>query len=1100
MIHFLFGPTGAGKTTALLEAIRKDTEAGIHTFLIIPEQETVQSERMTLELLPPSAGIHLEVLNFSRLYNRVCREYGGLCYRYVTKPIRHLLMWQNLKELSPLLESYGNDTEDEALSELMLSAINEMKACGIRPEELEAVAKRLCNKDAPFAARLRDLSLIYASFDRLVAENYSDSADDLSRLADILHRERFFKGCHVYIDSFTSFTAMEHKIIERMFAQAEEVTVTVPLSSPDSVSISTEGIRRSWKILQRSASLHADPKVTVLSNNHRAKKAPLAYLSKNLWQMEVGSSSEGGESANGCIVMELCDTPYDEAEAASAHILELLRGGERCRDILILTRNPEGYRGIIEPALEKNSIPYFFSEKTDLCTLPPIKLLLSALRIKQFHWQRNDIISHLKTGMYDFSLRDIDLFEEYMDTWNLHGSRFTDGDFTMNPDGFEPEISPRGEQILLAANRVRKDLTEILERFFILLDASDSIADQCRAVYRYFEDIGMEEKLLIMAEEEDRRKNRKRAEEYRSLYGVILNTLADIGTALADQSATSEELLSILRTAFRQTDIGTIPTSVDEVTIGSAATLRASNPKYVLILGLCEGEFPASIKDRGVFTTGDRHLLSEHGVELSADADTRSSDELFFVERAFASPSEGLYLFASTAKTDGKSRLPSLPYQRVSALFSDCKPHHFVGSDLRYLAGSAKSAIPHLRMIRETPEGVSLSKALETQFPNVSKKTETDAETVTCRVDPSASGVLPADSVRFSSSRFEAYVTCPFQYYCSYVLGLREKRTPTFRASNMGSFVHYVLEHLIRFAVEHAEEGVFPDDETLIQKTQETVSEYIRKVCPEELKSSKKLAHLYRRLERLSLLMVRNIVEEFSHSEFRPAFFELNTNGRDGNPQPMEFVLKDGYRVSFSGIVDRVDVLKKNGEVLIRIVDYKTGTKLFSLDDVAHGINIQMLLYLFTLCRNHSNEFTRSLGLEDGSAPTPAGIMYLSANVPVIEAEDYGTEEAVMKQAADELKRSGLLLSEEEILRAMNDNLSPAFLAGVKKNKDGDIIGKALLDREGFSSLYDQIYETVEKITTSLRQGNADATPLQYGKRNPCEYCSMKPICRRSQG
>lgn len=1098
MIHFLFGSPGSGKTTSVLNSIQQDTAAGIHTFLIIPEQETVQSERKTLELLPPSAGIHLEVLNFSRLYNRVCREYGGLCYRYVTNPIRHLLMWQNLKELSPLLEAYGNDTEDEALSEIMLSAINEMKACGIRPEELESVGNRLKETDAPLSARLRDLSLIYASFERLVAQNYSDSADDLSRLAEMLIHHRFFENCHVYIDSFTSFTAMEHKIVERIFAQAKEVTVTIPLDAPDSQSISSEGIRRSFKALQKSAKLHGTPDTVILSQNHRAKRDSLAYLSKNLWQMEVSDSSSKPLS-DGSITLELCDTPYAEAEAASAHILELLRKGERCRDILILTRDPETYCGIIEPALEKNEIPYFFSEKTDLCTLPPVKLLLSALRIKQYHWQKNDIISHLKTGMYGFSLRDLDLFEEYMDTWNIHGSRFTDGDFTMNPDGFETEISPRGEQILMAANRVRKDLTERLERFFILLDASDSIADQCRAVYRYFTDIKLENRLLELADIEQSRGNRKRAEEYRALYSVILNTLADIGSALSEESASTEEFFSILRTAFRQTDIGTIPTSVDEVTIGSAATLRASNPKYTLILGLCEGEFPAAIKDHGIFTTGDRHVLSEMGVELSEDADTRSSDELFYVQRAFSSPSHGLFLFASTSKNDGKSRIPSLPFQRVSTLFSDLSPHHFVGSDLRYLSGSAKSAVPYLRMIRHTSEGAVLAKVLEEYIPNVTTQTETDAQTVSCRVDPVAAHVLPPNSVRFSSSRFEAYVSCPFNYYCTYVLGLREKKSPSFRASHMGSFVHYVLEHLIRFAVEHAEDGIFPDDETLIKKTEETVSEYIDQVCPEELKKSKRLAHLYRRLERLSLLMVRNIVEEFSHSEFRPAFFELNTNGKDENPQPMEFVLKDGYRVSFSGIIDRVDILKKDDEVLIRIVDYKTGTKLFSLDDVEHGINIQMLLYLFTLCRNHSNSFTKKLELEDGIAPTPAGILYLSANIPVIQAEDYGTEDAVLTQAASELKRSGLLLSDEVVLHAMNDQLSPAFLAGIKKNKDGEMVGKALIDREGFSSLYDQIHETVERITMALREGHADATPLQYGGRNPCEYCNMKPICRRNQ-
>ena len=98
MITLIYGSYGSGKTTSILNSIREDTEKGIHTFLIIPEQDAVQTERRTLDLLPPTAQLHLEVLSFSRLYNRVCREYGGLSYRYITKPIRHLLMWQNLRE------------------------------------------------------------------------------------------------------------------------------------------------------------------------------------------------------------------------------------------------------------------------------------------------------------------------------------------------------------------------------------------------------------------------------------------------------------------------------------------------------------------------------------------------------------------------------------------------------------------------------------------------------------------------------------------------------------------------------------------------------------------------------------------------------------------------------------------------------------------------------------------------------------------------------------------------------------------------------------------------------------------------------------------
>lgn len=1098
MITLLFGIYGSGKTTAILESIAKDTANGIHTFLLVPEQEAVQSERATLELLPPSAQLDLEVLNFSRLYNRVCREYGGLSYRYATPPIRHLLMWQNLRELSPLLEEYGAAvSKDSALSDVMLSSLGEWKASGVTPTQMEEAARQLPH-DTPLAKRLRDLALIFASYDRLLSENYSDSADDLSRLLEILQKEKFFAGSHVYLDSFTSFTAMEHRIIERIFAQAENVTISIPLTSPHENGIASAGVSESLTRLIRSAELHGGYRTEIFKGNRRAAYPALSYLSENLWRMGA-KLEESSPDPTECIHLEICDSPYEEAEASAAHVLELLRAGARCRDILILTRNPDRYHGILEPALEKNEIPYYFSQKTDLCTLPPVKLLLSALRIKQYNFQKSDVISHLKTGMYDFSDRSCDLFEEYMEVWNIRGNLFTDEDFTMNPDGFSEVLSERGRNILDAANEIRRALTEVLQKFFILLEAAQNIPAMCRAVYAYFLDISLEERLVDLAKREADRGNIKEAQELASIYGIILNSLSDIAAALPDLEVTTEEFAQILKTVFSKTDIGTIPTSVDEVTVGSAAVLRAANPKYVLILGLCEGEFPARVEDRGLLSSGDRSTLSQLGIELSSSADTRSSDELMYVARAFAAPSHGLYLFTTKADASGKGQSPSLPFNRALALFEGLEAHHFDGGDLQYLAGAPKSAVSHLREKMDTPDGEALLHVLREHVAGIDRLSHAQSAMPSCQISPETAADVLGDRIRFSSSRFETYVKCPFNYYCTYVLGLREKKQASFRSDNMGTFIHYVLEQLLRFATVQSETGEFPSDEELIRMTEETVSEYVDRICPESLRSSRRLKHLYTRLKRLSLLIVKNLVEEFSHSQFQPVFFELKTNGRGENPAPLEFSLEDGSRVSFSGIIDRVDLFRKDGELYIRVVDYKTGTKAFSLEDVSHGINVQMLLYLFTLCRNPNPEFRQAIGLEEGQAPTAAGVVYLSANIPVIEAEDYDSEEEILKKAADSLKRSGLLLNEEDILLAMNAEFSPKFLAGVKRNKEGTPIGRALTDRESFSQLYDQIAGVVEKITTELRQGKADADPIQYQSQNPCDYCNMRPICRREE-
>ena len=107
MINFIYGRSPYRKTKKISEMIANDHKNGIRSYLIVPEQFAVHTEREMLAALPSSAQHNLEILNISPLYNRVCRDYGGLEYNYITKPLKYAIMWQNLRELSPLLEVYG---------------------------------------------------------------------------------------------------------------------------------------------------------------------------------------------------------------------------------------------------------------------------------------------------------------------------------------------------------------------------------------------------------------------------------------------------------------------------------------------------------------------------------------------------------------------------------------------------------------------------------------------------------------------------------------------------------------------------------------------------------------------------------------------------------------------------------------------------------------------------------------------------------------------------------------------------------------------------------------------------------------------------------
>ena len=75
------------------------------------------------------------------------------------------------------------------------------------------------------------------------------------------------------------------------------------------------------------------------------------------------------------------------------------------------------------------------------------------------------------------------------------------------------------------------------------------------------------------------------------------------------------------------------------------------------------------------------------------------------------------------------------------------------------------------------------------------------------------------------------------------------------------------------------------------------------------------------------------------------------------------------------------------------------------------GLDIQMLLYLFALQKRGGAAFRPRI--------EPAGVLYLPARDEILSAERNIPPEKLRREREKELRRSGLLLSEPEVLQAM---------------------------------------------------------------------------------
>ena len=1018
MLRLISGPSGAGKTEHLTKCIEADIAGGVRSFLLIPEQQAYISERDLAARLPKNAGLYFEVVSFSGLAEKLFCEYGGVTTESVSGAVSSLLMWHTLATLSPLLQQYGKSAEgDLTLTNLMLSAIAEMRAGGISAQALEDAAAQM-EEGSALQKKLSDLALIDATYHTKIEECFgSDPSDKLLRLSALLQEHRYFENCNLYIDSFTSFTVPEYAVLLQILGQASSVTVSlctdgVNSKLPHFLSVSDTARQLSHLADRTDVTVES----ITLPASLMEKPQALAVLGENLWRF---SASQKPLSHDTSVRLSIAANIYEEAEAAALQICELVVSqGMRYGDIAVVVRDLDAYRGILDAAMERHDIPYFFSERTDLSSKPIFRLILSALRAVSRNWRQSDVIALLKTGLCGTSLRDAAMFEEYVETWHIGGRRFLDDVWSMNPDGLTTERSPRADEILDAANRVRRQLMAPLATLAASLRASRRLEDRCRALYDYLAAINLPAMLASREKEVLALGQVRAASESLRLYSTLLETLTTLCRLLPDCELSVEDFIAALTLVFGNADLGSVPTTQDSVVIGSADTLRVENVRASILLGLCEGEFPRAVSDDGILTEADKEALEEYGVILQSRERLRSSEELFYVYRAMSKPSEFLSLMTHAKQTDGSLRTPSLAFNRVAFLL-DKKPEVIDFGEIR--------------RARALPTSEDLEKPLQ-------------APAATERV-----------SLRLSQSKIQAFVLCPYRYFSTYGLKLRERKDSQPNYADDGTFLHYVFEHFLRASLTDDGKLELPSPDDVEPMADRIIADYIGEVCPFPAESmDNRLLHLYARLRRLALKMLHEILGEIRTGLFVPTYFEKGIGTRDeGSLPPVRLTLANGSSVLLSGKIDRVDVFESDEKLYFRVVDYKSGKHTFSLDEVRSGIDIQLILYLFAL---------------SGAMPdsTPAGAAYLFAS----------TEKGVT-----EIKRSGLLLDDDAVSSAINGQADAPYTKGLTKQTF-----------EEMQQLQSEMQDAVRSVAERILSGEAQKTPSEKA----CAFCPVRADCNRA--
>lgn len=1073
MVGFVYGRSGSGKSDWIFSRMEEAAARG-HVYLLVPDREAVAAESRAAEL---SGAGNVDVITFGRLCNYVFRKYGGLCADYIGSGAKKLVMRNVLRALSPALKEYG-EASGFGMIEKLTAARSTLYQDKISPAELDR-ASGFFDEHSPIRTKTSDLAVIFAAFDAEIAAKWEDPDGILSKAAALLRGGGFFAGSTVFIDSFTSFSAQQYDILEPMMTGADDVYITLSYLPDDADGASSGILSDTDRRLRRTAQRAGTPvRGIFLRSAKRYRSAELAFLSENI--AGTGRARAVWQDEPAHIRLVRAANAFAESEAAALDICRLIRGGVRYREISVIVRDTAQAEGVVDAVFRKYGIPCFLSSRKEISEKPLVKLIFSVFAILERGFRGEDVVAYVKTGLAGVTPDEVSLFENYIQKWNIRGRMFTGDDpWNMNPHGYGTSLSASDEEELAMLADIRGRVISPLKAFAAAQRTLHTVRERAALLFDFLSGLGVPETLSARAEAETERGDTAAASETVQLWNVFCGALDQLVVTSGETEAQTAEFSQMLSVILSETDIGRIPTSVDEVTVSSASETVPGRPKYVYLLNANEGVFPQRVGEDGLFSEYEKAQLREQGVELTDRTERRVSEELFYFYRAAALPSERLYISYSHYGLSGSEQRESGGVKRICALFPALAAVDFELSKKSDLIESRSASFEHAlsfpgnlgRALREYYEA-------DPVYAEKLKYAKTPLSAANCRLSPESADALFGGRLSTSYTRLEKYIKCNFSYFCEYELRLRDNLPASFGAVDIGSFMHGILEKTVEWIAAN-------DGGELSEEIRKIAEAYIMSVFHKEPSAlPERFRHLFGYLCRSAELFAGRLKAEFEASAFRPCDFELTVGQGGESVLPMKLA-GDGISVELRGKIDRVDAYEDGeGRLYLRVVDYKTGEKTFDIRNVRLGLDMQMLLYLFSLWENGAQRYGREI--------LPAGVLYSGVKPPQVDLTiggDVGEDDV-------KIRTSGLFLKNEEILRAMEPALAGAFIPV----KAGDLAKEksSLIGLDAFMELKREVTQTVLRYAGELRRGAACARPLITNGKSPCEYCKMRPVCRIS--
>ena len=1066
--NLVYGRSGTGKSEYIYKKIAENVGKE-KIFLIVPEQANLSAERKLFEVTGKESLIDVEVLTLSRMAYRV----NNSKELHLSKAGKNIIIYDLLDKEKENLKFLG---KSEKNIDTVNKVFTELKKHNIGLQNFEGLEIR----DDYLKYKMQDVKLLYESYENRIKNLYIDENDELTLLAQNLENTNEYDGASFFIDEFLGFTSQEYSVFSKLLEKAKSITCAICIDSLEFDKSKENDIfyfnkEFANKLIEIAENKGSKINKIFLKDLVKYKNSELIHLEKSL----SGKYSEF-EGTPDEIKIFYAANVYQEIEYIAKEIYDLVKNnGYRYREIGIISENLDGYKENIKSIFRKYEIPIFVDDKKAVNQNLLVRFVSYLLDILSNNWSFESVFNYLKVGLLDISDEDIYKLENYCLKWGIKGSKWYNRKFDYE------EVNDQQEQLEIIREKIVSSILDFKNKVY----ENKTGYQISKEIYYFIINNHINEKLDLKVKEYG---DIETSDEYNTSYKLFINILDDISAIFANEKMSFDRYRSIFEVALNSYEIGTIPATQDQVIFGDTERTRSSNIRACFVIGINDGYFPKVSESEGFLNDEDRKILKEQNFELAKDSKDCLYEEEFNIYRTLLAPNEKLYLTYSSSDKKGTSLRPSILIRKIKKIF----PNISIQSDIiekNYKKTNYKATFDEvLEIYRNYLNGEKISAEWIDEIKYFIYKDREDFQKYVLgiyytnkaqKITEENIKALYGDMLNTSISRLESYSKCPFSYYLTYGLNIKERQEFKIEVIDTGSFMHEVIDLFFKKLDENDLNVKELSDEEIYSIISEIINKLLDTSKYYKYTSTAKFRLLTRRLKRVIYNSICYIVYTLRNSDFSILGHEVEFSN-NGKYKPIELDTKMG-KVKITGKIDRVDVGSFGNEQYVRIIDYKSSVKNIDRKLIEAGIQIQLITYLDAICSE--TEYRAS------------GALYMSLIDNIIKDAKNYDDEKIKDEIKKQFRMKGIILADINVVKMMDRGLkdgdkSDIIPASIKK--DGELAKeKSLVTKEEFDNIQKEVKEIITRISEEILSGNIDIKPYSYGNTNACNYCKYNSIC-----